>query len=70
MNLEFKPMINGEQVEKVNEYSRFEVLFYSTLDKKKLFLVKDDMLKSVVGVIDFEHKVLTNENGYVLFKAE
>ena len=70
MNVELKPMINGEQVEKVNEYNRLEVLFYSTLDKKKLFLVKDDMLKSVVGVIDFEHKTLTNENGYVLFKAK
>ena len=70
MNLEFKPMINGEQVEKVNEYNKLEVLFYSTLDKKKLFLVKDDMLKSVVGVIDFENKALTNENGYVLFKAK
>ena len=37
MNVELKPMINGEQVEKVNEYNRLEVLFYSTLDKKKLF---------------------------------
>ena len=64
------PRIIEVMKEKVNEYNRLEVLFYSTLDKKKLFLVKDDMLKSVVGVIDFEHKALTNENGYVLFKAK